>query len=80
MTESEPIILQPNDPLYQAHNGSIDFHRCSYDPATGTNSSNPRQQVNGASSWLDGQAMYQKHLNSFLTGLDTVRMMILLLI
>jgi len=37
---------------------AIPLTRSQYDPATGTDSSNPRQQVNSITAWIDGSMIY----------------------
>ncbi|MDT7044019.1 peroxidase family protein [Candidatus Nitronereus thalassa] len=39
-------------------NEIIPFHRSVYDPNTGTDTSNPRQQLNNITSYLDGSMIY----------------------
>jgi hypothetical protein len=51
--ESLPISVAPGDPI-----GSLPFERSSFDPNTGTSTSNPRQQVNAVSSFLDLSQVY----------------------
>src|SRR5262249_31608997 len=43
----------PGDPM-----GTEPFTRSQYNPATGTNSTNPRQQIQASTSFLDGSQIY----------------------
>jgi hypothetical protein len=49
------IAADPNDP---SHMGTQTFERSTYDPTTGTSTSNPRQQVNAVTSYLDLSQVY----------------------
>jgi peroxidase len=49
------ILADPNDPSQM---GNQTFERSTYDPTTGTSTSNPRQQVNSVSSYLDLSQVY----------------------
>jgi hypothetical protein len=49
------ILADPNDP---SRMGNQTFERSSFDPSTGTSTSNPRQQVNAVSSFLDLSQVY----------------------
>jgi hypothetical protein len=51
--ESLPISVAPGDPI-----GTQPFERSSFDPTTGTSTSNPHQQVNVDSSFLDLSQVY----------------------
>jgi hypothetical protein len=51
--ESFPITAAAGDPV-----GTEPFTRSSFDPATGTSTSDPRQQVNAVSSFLDLSQVY----------------------
>ena len=59
-SESSPISFDQNDPLEDFQNdlGSISFKRDAAAPGTGTSSSNPRQQTNTVSSYIDGFNVY----------------------
>jgi len=52
------MILQPSDPFYTQHGGKTTFARCNHNATSGTDPSNPRQQVNGATGYIDGQTVY----------------------
>jgi peroxidase len=49
------IPPDPNDP---SHMATQTFERSTYDPNTGTNASNPRQQINAVTSYLDLSQVY----------------------
>jgi hypothetical protein len=49
------ILADPNDP---SHMGNQTFDRSVYDISTGTGTSNPRQQINAVSSYLDLSNVY----------------------
>jgi hypothetical protein len=51
--ESFPIPVDPGDPI-----GTQPFTRSAYDPNTGTSTSNPRQQINAVTSYLDLSQVY----------------------
>ena len=55
------IIVPPGDEIFDpdASGGVfLPFNRSAYDPCTGTDASNPRQQVNILTSWLDASMVY----------------------
>jgi hypothetical protein len=54
--ESLPISVPPGDPIGGA--GPLPFTRSSFDPTTGTSTTNPRQQVNVDTSFLDLSQVY----------------------
>jgi hypothetical protein len=54
--DSFPIDVPPGDPIGGA--GSLPFSRSQFDPNTGTDPSNPRQQVNAITSFLDLSQVY----------------------
>ncbi|KAI8492520.1 cuticle development, partial [Branchiostoma belcheri] len=77
--EYSNIALQPGDPLHNSAESDstekiMPFQRAVYRAGTGTSANNPRQQVNAATSWLDGSAIYgvseawQDRLRSFVNG------------
>jgi hypothetical protein len=53
--EFDNILADPNDPSQM---GTQTFERSSFDPNTGTSTSNPRQQVNAITSYLDLSNVY----------------------
>ena len=55
--ESAPIEI-PLDDAWMIPGASIPFTRSIWDPATGTDASNPRQQVNLITSYIDGSMVY----------------------
>jgi hypothetical protein len=52
---SMPITVPPGDPIGP---NSLPFTRSEFDPATGTSTSNPRQQVNAITSYFDLSQVY----------------------
>ena len=52
---SFPIAVAPGDPIGP---NSLPFTRSQFDPSTGTSISNPRQQVNAVTSFLDLSQVY----------------------
>jgi hypothetical protein len=59
--EPSPISVPCGDPYFDPHGNctrQIAFYRSEYDAATGTDASNPRQQANRITAWLDGSAIY----------------------
>jgi hypothetical protein len=52
---SFPIAVAPGDPIGPA---PLPFTRSQFDPATGTSTSNPRQQINAVTSFLDLSQVY----------------------
>ncbi|MEM7387725.1 MAG: peroxidase family protein, partial [Verrucomicrobiota bacterium] len=68
--DAMPIGVHPPDPLSPA----IPFFRSAFDPATGVDEDNPRQQINAISAFIDGSAVYgsdgeiHRHLRAFTGG------------
>jgi hypothetical protein len=59
--DAADIPVPPGDPYFDP-NGTgtqvIGFNRSEYDPLTGTGASNPRQQINDITAWIDGSVVY----------------------
>jgi hypothetical protein len=60
-TEPANIVAPPDDPNLPG--GTIPFLRSIYDPSTGTSTSNPRQQPNLISSYIDASNVYGSDVN-----------------
>ncbi|MCA9049617.1 MAG: peroxidase [Planctomycetaceae bacterium] len=59
--ETTSIAVPTGDPWFDPSGSgtqTIDTMRSGYDPATGTDASNPRQQVNNITAFLDGSMVY----------------------
>ena len=59
--EHEPIPVPLGDPLFDPFGSgiiSIDFSRSQYNPFSGTSVSNPRQQLNLITAWIDASNVY----------------------
>lgn len=60
-TEAFNIAVPKGDPYFDPAGTAtkvINMARSFFDPATGTSSSNPRQQINAITAWLDGSMIY----------------------
>lgn len=61
LTESAPIPVPLGDPDFDPHaqgDVTIPFARALYDPLTGTDENNPREQENEISAYIDGSMVY----------------------
>ena len=59
--ETADIAVPQGDPYFDPNNtgqATILFSRALYDHETGTNTSNPREQENELTSWIDGSMVY----------------------
>jgi peroxidase len=59
--EPQPIAVTPGDPWFDPDfvgGVVIPFNRSLYDPASGSDPSNPRQQLNEISGWIDASNVY----------------------
>lgn len=60
-SESAPIAVPAGDPSFDPTNTGIeeiDFHRSTWDPSSGTDAGNPRQQMNGITKFIDASNVY----------------------
>ncbi len=59
--EAADIAVPSGDPFFDPNSTGtqvIAFSRALFDPATGTDSANPREQENEITSWIDGSMIY----------------------
>jgi peroxidase len=59
--ENLDVPIPAGDPIFDVGNTGtqvMSFQRSKYDPATGTSTANPRQQINDVTSYLDASAVY----------------------
>jgi len=59
--ESFPIDVPAGDPFFDPDGTgtqTLPFNRSVYDASTGTDASNPRQQLNQITAWIDGSMIY----------------------
>lgn len=59
--EAAPIVVPPGDPYFDPDGTgaeTIPFFRAIHDPATGTDLSNPREQENEITGWIDASMVY----------------------
>jgi hypothetical protein len=60
-TEAFPVVVPTGDPWFDPSGSgamTIPLSRSQYDPTTGTSRSNPRQQVNSITAFIDGSQIY----------------------
>lgn len=60
-TESMDIAIPAGDEFFDpdgSGDAKLSFTRSRFDPTTGTSTSNPRQQVNQITAWIDGSMVY----------------------
>jgi peroxidase len=60
-TQPFNVSVPAGDPSFDPNNTGtqvIPLNRSIYDPATGTSTSNPRQQINQVTAWIDGSMIY----------------------
>lgn len=75
--EPQPIPVPQGDPIFDPQGlgtVTIPFNRAIYDPDTGYDSNNVRQQENEISSWIDGSMVYgntEERLEALRVGADS---------
>ena len=63
VVEAEPVTVPTGDPIFGVP--TLPFNRSIFNPATGTTTANPRQQINLISAYIDGNTVYGSNLSPF---------------
>ncbi len=67
--ETANIIVPNDDPIFTA-GAIVPVDRSQFDPATGTDAMNPRQQFNNITAWIDANTVYGGMANEANGGLE----------